>query len=165
MTTIEAVINLFRRFLFLTVAKICLTALHSILRGAACLTWLRCGLLLLWQGIKAVNPRSHFLSPEYQNWLVRTYFAIRADLYRTGIASPAKPLQCPVNLSSGVHALWLALQMCERINIFGFSWSLSMLGQRTDGSSLRVTGSHSWDFDTMVLKIMALAGKINICTQ
>jgi len=120
---------------------------------------------LYYRAIKANNPRSYFLSPEYQNWVVRTYFDIRADLYRAGVVSRAKPLQCPVNLSSGIHALWLAMQMCEVTNIFGFSWSLHMLASRTDGASPRVTGSHSWDFDTMVLKMLALVGRINICTQ
>ncbi len=57
------------------------------------------------------------------------------------------------------------LQMCESVNMYGFSWNLNMLGDRTDSSSVRVSGSHSWDFDTMVLKVLALAGKINICTS
>uniref|UniRef100_A0A061R0F5 Beta-galactoside alpha--sialyltransferase 1 n=1 Tax=Tetraselmis sp. GSL018 TaxID=582737 RepID=A0A061R0F5_9CHLO len=123
------------------------------------------GSAVYFRGLKRINPRSYFVSPEYQTWLVQSYFALRSELYRLGMASSAKPLQCPVNISSGIHGLWLALQMCETVNLYGFSWNLNMLGDRTDGPSPRVSGSHSWDFDTTVLKMLALAGRINVCTQ
>jgi len=123
------------------------------------------GSSIYYRGIKRINPLAYLVSPDYQTWLVQSYFAIRWELYRIGVATKAKPLQCPINISSGIHGLWLAFQMCDTINMYGFSWNLNMLGDRTDGPSVRVSGSHSWDFDTMVLKVLALAGKINVCTQ
>ena len=40
----------------------------------------------------------------------------------------------------------------------------AMLYSRKDASSPRVSGSHAWSFDTMLLRVLFLAGKLNICT-
>lgn len=65
------------------------------------------------QGITRINPRSFFISPDFQMWLVNSYFALRGEMYRIGMASNSRPLQCPVNISSGIHGVWLAFQVRE----------------------------------------------------
>lgn len=71
---------------------------------------------------------------------------------------------CPTNLNSGIHAIFLAFQMCEHINLFGFSFNMKMLNERSDSISPRMSRFHDWQFDTLMLRILHYSGKINLCT-
>ena len=71
---------------------------------------------------------------------------------------------CNKALPTGLHTILLALLQCDTVNLFGFSYNTKMLYSRKDAASPRVSGSHAWSFDTMLLRILFLAGKLNICT-
>jgi hypothetical protein len=58
--------------------------------------------------------------------------------------------------------------MAERIrqvNLFGFSHSMEMLHDRTDATSPRISSSHNWEFDTVMLRLLALSGRVSLCTS
>lgn len=68
-------------------------------------------------------------------------------------------------MNSGVHAVFMAMQMCERVNLYGFSYSMDMLNKRTDARSPRMSRFHDWAFDTIFLRVLHLGGFINLCTS
>ena len=68
------------------------------------------------------------MAPDVIKYMVDGYFKSRSDLHRLGY----KGFQCPTNVNSGIHAMYMAMQMCERVNLFGFSYSMDMLNKRKD---------------------------------
>eukprot|EP00958_Prasinococcus_capsulatus_P004837 scaffold443_cov527-Prasinococcus_capsulatus_cf.AAC.25 len=72
-------------------------------------TWLfwHTGTAANMQDLLDVNP-SYLFSPELVNWQVEVYFQLRAELIRMG----SRHFSCPNNISSGVHGILLALQVC-----------------------------------------------------
>lgn len=107
------------------------------------------------------NPRTYFISPSAISQMLGAYFGLRKDAHVLGID---RGFDCPANLPSGVHAMLMAVHMCEHVNLFGFSFNMQMLEKRPDAASPRVSTSHSWKFDTLMVRMLALAGKINVCT-
>ena len=108
------------------------------------------------------NPgRVFLLSPQLISAQVEAYFALRRELLRLKVFNS---LYCPMNMPSGLHTLLMAIKMCKRVNLFGFSYSIDMLQSRSDGPSPRVSAGHAWDADTSILAMLALAGHINLCT-
>lgn len=59
----------------------------------------------------------------------------------------------------------MAMQMCERVNLFGFSYSMDMLNKRNDARSPRMSRFHDWAFDTMLVRLLHLSGYVNVCTS
>jgi hypothetical protein len=90
------------------------------------------------------------------------YFQLRKDLAALGI----RGFSCPVNLSSGIHAALLATKSCQRTNLFGFSYSQSVLQSRPGHIHKAHTmhNAHAWEFDVLVIRLLHLAGLANICT-
>ena len=109
--------------------------------------------------VRSVHKDSYVYSPELIKHLVTTYFALRRDLRRLGMPS----FGCPSNLNSGLHGLFLAATACKRISLFGFSYTTSMIAARLDAVSPRLSRFHDWSADTVVLRLLALAGVIDIC--
>mmetsp|Transcript_27995 Transcript_27995/g.44883 ORF Transcript_27995/g.44883 Transcript_27995/m.44883 type:complete len:118 (-) Transcript_27995:7-360(-) len=109
----------------------------------------------------AANPDTYFLSVPIIKHELDTYFSLRKDMVSLGLG---KGFMCPTNLPTGLHTILLALLQCDVVNLFGFSYNTKMLYSRDDASSPRVSGSHAWSFDTMLLRVLFLAGKLNICT-
>mmetsp|Transcript_42381 Transcript_42381/g.70754 ORF Transcript_42381/g.70754 Transcript_42381/m.70754 type:complete len:116 (-) Transcript_42381:31-378(-) len=112
--------------------------------------------------LQKTNPHTYLLSPELVTWEVETYFKMRRDMHRLGVG---RNFMCPINMPTGLHSILMALQMCKQVNLFGFSHSMGMLRDREDKTSPRVSTSHSWEFDTLMLRVLALSGRISLCTS
>mmetsp|Transcript_21255 Transcript_21255/g.72390 ORF Transcript_21255/g.72390 Transcript_21255/m.72390 type:complete len:254 (-) Transcript_21255:1834-2595(-) len=128
-------------------------------QGEDWLVWNYMSFPLLRRGV-SLNKRSYVFSPAVLKYTVDGYFAVRKDLQRLGISNNV----CPTNLNSGIHAVFLAMQMCESVNIFGFSYLPEQLSVRSDAISPRKSPHHDWGFDTYVLRLLHLAGMVNLCT-
>ena len=95
-------------------------------------------------------------------WMLKVYFLLRQDLAELGLGG----FSCPENLSSGIHSAFLATQVCDRVNLFGFSYSSDVLRTRPGHMDKHHTmhSAHSWEFDVLVIRLLHLAGDVNICT-
>ena len=107
------------------------------------------------------NKNTAIMAPDVIKYMVNGYFKSRSDLHRLGY----KGFQCPTNVNSGIHAMYMAMQMCERVNLFGFSYSMDMLNKRNDARSPRMSRFHDWAFDTMLVRLLHLSGYVNVCTS
>ena len=107
------------------------------------------------------NKNTAIMAPDVIKYMVNSYFKSRSDLHRLGY----KGFQCPTNVNSGIHAMYMAMQMCERVNLFGFSYSMDMLNKRNDARSPRMSRFHDWAFDTMLVRLLHLSGYVNVCTS
>ena len=125
-------------------------------------TWLfwHTGTAANMQDLMKTNP-SYLFSPELINWQADVYFQFRAELTRIGCGS----FSCPSNISSGIHGILLALQVCENVNVFGFSLDVESLITRGDSVTQRINPAHSWSFDTLLLRYLAMSRMVDICTQ
>mmetsp|Transcript_2696 Transcript_2696/g.7633 ORF Transcript_2696/g.7633 Transcript_2696/m.7633 type:complete len:670 (+) Transcript_2696:228-2237(+) len=96
------------------------------------------------------------------SWMVKVYFQLRSDLGRLGLGG----YSCPENLSSGIHSILLATQVCQQTNLFGFSYSADVLrtrpGHMDKGHTMH--SAHSWDFDVLLVRLLQLAGHLTVCT-
>ena len=82
------------------------------------------------------------------------------------------------HLSTGLHAALLAAATCERVNLFGFGHDPYAVGGpgrryfptgagRGAGSGGGGAGgwvNHSWRFETTLVRLLKLAGRVNVCT-
>lgn len=115
-----------------------------------------------WQQHGSVGVRAF---PAYKSLPLQrdsqVYFRIRQDLAELGLTFP-----CPRNLSSGIHSLIIATQICRRVNMFGFTYSTDVLKTRPGHMDKPHTmhDAHSWENDVMLIRLLHLAGLINICT-
>jgi hypothetical protein len=93
---------------------------------------------------------------------METYSALRRDLYALGLG----PFPCYSALSSGLHGIFLAMRMCETVNLFGFSIDLPGVATRVHFRPIveRPSAAHSWAFDTLLLRLLDLSGRVNLCT-
>ncbi len=128
------------------------------------LLWNYVSLDLLQPLRKHVND-TRVIHTEFIAHTVDAYFGLRRDLRRLGVPG----MGCPSNVSSGLHGILLALALCRRVNVFGFSFSRGMLhlkGQRLKGSKGKETfksQAHDWGTDVLIIRLLAMAGVLNIC--
>ena len=128
----------------------------------------------------------HLLHPELLHWQVEASFALMRDAVRLGMSAKLGPgsgwgYRTFATLSSGMHALLLAIQMCDRVNAFGFTigsdGSGDLPGAKSHGGvpqryygSINEIGSpslwrnHAWRFEADALRLLALSGKVNMCS-
>ncbi|QDZ23440.1 hypothetical protein A3770_10p59580 [Chloropicon primus] len=112
-----------------------------------------------------VNPNSRFLSPQHLDRMIELYFAFRTLVIQI---AKIRRTKCPINLSTGIHSVLTYIHTCDRVNLFGFStrWSdMTGRGRRDEVISSRMSRSHDWNVDVMILNLLAISGKINFCTQ
>eukprot|EP00898_Chlorokybus_atmophyticus_P006674 jgi/Chlat1/7007/Chrsp56S06687 len=76
------------------------------------------------------------LAPDLLEWLVESYFQLREDLMSLGYK---KRFSCPENLSGGIHALFMALQTCQQVNLFGYSYSAQVMKDRPGHIARRIS--------------------------
>eukprot|EP00238_Polyblepharides_amylifera_P009269 CAMPEP_0196593322 /NCGR_PEP_ID=MMETSP1081-20130531/75322_1 /TAXON_ID=36882 /ORGANISM="Pyramimonas amylifera, Strain CCMP720" /LENGTH=586 /DNA_ID=CAMNT_0041917273 /DNA_START=84 /DNA_END=1841 /DNA_ORIENTATION=- len=107
--------------------------------GEHWLFWNYMGIPLMGR-MKALNPNIHLFSPDVIRYTMNGYFALKRDMIRLGMGK----FGCPTNVNSGIHAIFLAFQMCEHVNLFGFSFSMHMLNERSDSISPRMSRFHDW---------------------
>lgn len=105
------------------------------------------------------NPDTYFLSIPFIEHMLDTYFLLRAFILSLGVGK----FMCPKNLPSGLHALFLALCQCDKVNLFGFSHNTGML-TREDTISPRMAPTHAWDFDVLLIRLLFLSRRVDICT-
>lgn len=76
------------------------------------------------------------------------------------------PFQCPHNINSGLHAVLLAQNMCQKIGVFGLSYDeKTAVGGAHFGNKQHVMSKkHDWGFDTLVLRVLHLAKQSGLCT-
>ena len=99
-------------------------------------------------------------SPPLINWMMRGYFQLRRDLIKLGLG----PFNCPKNVNSGLHAVLLAQLLCKETSTFGISHLSSLVSMgHANNRAHKMTAHHSWGFDTMVLRRLRYAGRLDIC--
>eukprot|EP00873_Tetraselmis_striata_P008674 jgi/Tetstr1/428938/TSEL_018914.t1 len=106
--------------------------------------------------------RVYFLSSNMLNWQMQTYSMLRRDLYGLGLGA----FPCYSALSSGLHGLLLALQSCDAVSLFGFSVDLAGVTDQVHFRPIaeRPSAAHSWAFDTLLLRLLDLTGRVTLCT-
>ncbi|KAK9829520.1 hypothetical protein WJX72_006308 [[Myrmecia] bisecta] len=92
------------------------------------------------------------LAPDLVNWQLAVFSQLRSDLYRLGLG----PFDCYRMLSSGAHGLLMSILMCDRVDIYGFS--VTMDAFEAGFHHQRPSESHSWGFETLLLRLLYLAG-------
>jgi len=99
----------------------------------------------------------HLLSADLVNWQMDAFSQLRKDLSRLGLG----PYECYRFLSSGVHGLLLAMRLCGQVDVYGFSVSMANFTQTFNHG--RPSESHSWAFETQLMRLFWLSGAINVC--
>mmetsp|Transcript_68812 Transcript_68812/g.217600 ORF Transcript_68812/g.217600 Transcript_68812/m.217600 type:complete len:122 (-) Transcript_68812:198-563(-) len=100
-------------------------------------------------------------SPTWINWMMDGYFELRKDFIRLGLG----PFNCPRNVNTGLHAIMMSMHACKRSAAFGISHLENMVNQGHMGDrGHRMSRMHSWGFDTMILRLLKYAGKLEICS-
>lgn len=118
----------------------------------------------LYKPLRGYVSDTRVVHPAFIRHIVDSYFLIRKDLRRMGVKTG-----CPSNISSGIHGILLALDLCEQVNVFGFSFSRGMLhlkGQDLKGEKTKATFKskhHDWGTDVLIIRLLAMAGVLNIC--
>ena len=94
---------------------------------------------------------------------VDAYSALRHDMYSLGLG----PFPCYAALSSGMHGIFTAMQLCESINVMGFSLELGAVHHPVHFRPIseQPSGAHSWAFDTLLLRALHLTGYLQICSS
>uniref|UniRef100_A0A7S0MSG1 Uncharacterized protein n=1 Tax=Pyramimonas obovata TaxID=1411642 RepID=A0A7S0MSG1_9CHLO len=103
------------------------------------------------------HVQMHLIATDLVQWQLNGFSQLRKDLYRLGMG----PFECYRFMSSGVHGLLLAMLTCETIDMFGFSVSLDNFAQSFNHG--RPSESHSWDFETVLMRLLYFSGAINVC--
>lgn len=129
----------------------------------------------------------HVVHPDMISWQADAAFSLMRDTIRLGMApkrGPGSGWGYPTfaSLSSGMHALLMATQMCDRVNVFGFSLAATSaavpgaVAATADGVPRRYYGAvadsekpglwrnHAWQFEANALKLLALSGAVNVCS-
>lgn len=109
--------------------------------------------------LRKVHRNIRVLSPQLISFSLNTYFKLRRDLKRLG-----NHMKCPRNMNSGIHGIMMALQMCEQINVFGFSYSKLMLKSHEENSlSPRMSKYHDWTTDALLVRLLGIGGVVHLC--
>jgi len=109
-----------------------------------------------------LKAKTRLLAPAFLKWQMDVYFALKRDLEGLGFG----PFHCPTSVSSGIHAVYMAIALCNKVSVFGYSYYDQMLTTRAghnNGPQPFFTG-HSWKLDLTMVRILALAGHLDVCT-
>lgn len=97
------------------------------------------------------------MAPDLLNWQLAVFSQLRKDMYRLGLG----PFGCYRSMSSGVHGLFMAFLQCGQVDLYGFS--VSMDNFKAGFNHGRPSESHSWEFETLLMRLLYFAGKMNVC--
>ncbi|XRA96396.1 beta-galactoside alpha--sialyltransferase 1 [Pycnococcus provasolii] len=113
-------------------------------------------------GHEFASTRLYLLSADAIDWMVSSYASLRTDAHRLGLGPPS----CYVTLSTGMHAVLFAAQMCHRIHLYGFSLTESEVYDRVHLRDVAETPSiaHDWWFDALTLRVLHAAGVVSLCS-
>lgn len=111
--------------------------------------------------IQKMHPTApmRLMATDLVNWQLAAYSALRVDLLRLGLG----PFPCYRSLSSGMHGLLLSFLVCESVDVFGFS--VDMHKFKSDFNHGRPSESHSWELETMLLRLFYVSGLVNVCNR
>eukprot|EP00192_Tetraselmis_astigmatica_P006368 CAMPEP_0117650890 /NCGR_PEP_ID=MMETSP0804-20121206/1785_1 /TAXON_ID=1074897 /ORGANISM="Tetraselmis astigmatica, Strain CCMP880" /LENGTH=447 /DNA_ID=CAMNT_0005456801 /DNA_START=177 /DNA_END=1520 /DNA_ORIENTATION=+ len=101
----------------------------------------------------------YMLSPAEVNWQLKVYFQLRRDLRELGFG----PFGCPSNLNTGLHAILMTQHLCEQIGTFGISHTLGAMHGRFSADNHTISRFHAWDFDSLLIRLLHFASKIDVC--
>mmetsp|Transcript_37894 Transcript_37894/g.119619 ORF Transcript_37894/g.119619 Transcript_37894/m.119619 type:complete len:111 (+) Transcript_37894:946-1278(+) len=94
---------------------------------------------------------------------MEVYLQTRLDVMRlTG-----RRWRCPDAITSGAKTALLAQKLCRTVDAFGFSYSQQLLRTRPghmDDGQWGMSSAHAWDFEVMLIRLLHMAGRIDICT-
>ncbi|KAK3266117.1 hypothetical protein CYMTET_25239 [Cymbomonas tetramitiformis] len=99
----------------------------------------------------------YLLSTDLINWQLAVFSQLRADFYRLGLG----PFECYRFLSSGVHGVFMSFLLCGSVDIYGFSTSMDNF--KAGFNHGRPSESHSWGFETMLMRLLYFVGATDIC--
>ena len=108
---------------------------------------------------KHLKLNLHLAAADLINWELEVFSQLRKDLYSLGVG----PFECYRFMSSGVHGVFMALKMCEEVDLFGFSVSMDNFAKSFNHG--RPSESHSWEFETMLMRLLYFTGAINVCNS
>ena len=136
------------------------------------------------------TPSYFVLSPEMINWQLQVYFAYMKEATALGLA-PRSPYSInkfifrkPELLSTGMHAILLAHQLCDKVNLFGFSINpyeiLTDYGtyfqipkepapkqkkkkRFAPKKTQEASRKHSWHFETQLIRLLHLSREAFVC--
>ena len=113
------------------------------------------------QALQKKHPKLnlHLAAADLINWELEVFSQLRKDLYSLGVG----PFECYRFMSSGVHGVLMALKMCEEVDLFGFSVSMDNFAKSFNHG--RPSESHSWEFETMLMRLLYFTGAINVCNS
>ena len=113
------------------------------------------------QALQKKHPKLnlHLAAADLINWELEVFSQLRKDLYSLGVG----PFECYRFMSSGVHGVFMALKMCEEVDLFGFSVSMDNFAKSFNHG--RPSESHSWEFETMLMRLLYFTGAINVCNS
>jgi len=103
------------------------------------------------------TTRMYLLAPELINWQLAIFSQLRADFTRMGLG----PFECYRFMSSGFHGLLLAVLTCSSVDVYGFS--ISMDNFEAGFNHGRPSESHSWEFETMLVRLFYFLGAVDVC--
>lgn len=109
-----------------------------------------------------INPNARFLAPDHLNRMIELYFAFRTLVIQV---AKIRRTKCPINLSTGIHSVLTYIHTCDRVNLFGFStrWSdMQGRGRKNEVISSRMSRSHDWNVDVMILNLLAISRLISV---
>ena len=107
-----------------------------------------------------------YLHASHIAWMFSAYAEARADVMHLLAPFGWQRPSCPEQMSSGVQAILSALKLCGRVNLFGFSYSSSVLKNRpghSDGPH-SMHNAHSWAFDVVLVRLLKLMELADVCT-
>jgi len=99
------------------------------------------------------------LSAAQVNWQLQVYFQLRQDLRSLGFG----PFDCPSNLNTGMHAILMATHLCQQVGTFGISHTVEGSQGRFSSDNHTTSRFHSWDFDSLLVRLLHYASKIDVC--
>ena len=113
------------------------------------------------QALQKKHPKLnlHLAAADLINWELEVFSQLRKDLYSLGVG----PFECYRFMSSGVHGVFMALKMCEEVDLFGFSVSMDNFAKSFNHG--RPSESHSWEFETMLMRLLYFSCAINVCNS
>eukprot|EP00873_Tetraselmis_striata_P026399 jgi/Tetstr1/446663/TSEL_034184.t1 len=104
------------------------------------------------------NTTLALMSPALVNWQLDVYEKLRADVVRLGLG----PLSCPRFMSSGLHAVLMATQLCRTVDVYGISVELASAPRQ--GAHSSGINRHSFDAETTLMRLLWMAGVFDVCT-
>ena len=104
------------------------------------------------------------MSDDFLGSAVGSFKTIREELVRLGFG----PFEDWEFMTSGMHAIFAFMRMCDKVDVYGMTTDAGskapywFTGRKVAPRSGRT--QHSWDHERMILRLLAAAGHLNVCS-